>query len=455
MHTAVLNWFGLSAVWFLPLLWRLAKAALPGGVSLRGPGTIRLWLGFVSVLIASCALEAALAAGSGSAHVLGRGVLAGVGDVLGHMLGPTLGATAAPLTMLALFAAGLPWLLAFRWLDALAAADRALGLGLGISRLRAKAARGNDARGRPGAIAAGVATTNPMAPKSTGRYARPTAWRPPASSSAPRGATLAVTQRGAAAPYGPRLANVVPRATAKPASTRTVGVPARETQPVSKQSNAPRAPAVSRTPDRSLTGSPTSSAALAPVRHSATATAGIRPATPTPGVLETLRAIEANAAQWTTLAGVSLARNGVSPTQASMSAEQEQAFASDDVSMQTSLRAPADRTSEQPPKASPAFGMPPIEAVDEPATSPAATPSHETPDAAQATDAPPHDAQNVHPAQQAADADADTTPTPDVLPATPHFPHEPEPPFPAPPAAVRRDAFHSASRTSGATCRRH
>ena len=53
MQTVVFGWFGASAVWFLPLLWRLVKSALPGGAGLRGPGTIRLWLGFVCVLIAS------------------------------------------------------------------------------------------------------------------------------------------------------------------------------------------------------------------------------------------------------------------------------------------------------------------------------------------------------------------------------------------------------------------
>ncbi len=60
MHTVVFGWFGGSTVWFLPLVWRLAKSALPGGAGLRGPGTIRLWLGFVCVLVASCTLEASL-----------------------------------------------------------------------------------------------------------------------------------------------------------------------------------------------------------------------------------------------------------------------------------------------------------------------------------------------------------------------------------------------------------
>ena len=56
MHMVVLGWFGASVVWFLPLLWRLFKLALPGSAGVRGPGTIRLWLGFVAVLLSSSTL---------------------------------------------------------------------------------------------------------------------------------------------------------------------------------------------------------------------------------------------------------------------------------------------------------------------------------------------------------------------------------------------------------------
>ena len=31
MHTVVFGWFGGSAIWFIPLLWRLVKTVLPGG----------------------------------------------------------------------------------------------------------------------------------------------------------------------------------------------------------------------------------------------------------------------------------------------------------------------------------------------------------------------------------------------------------------------------------------
>ncbi|MGE8471295.1 MAG: hypothetical protein ACN6QC_08595, partial [Paraburkholderia hospita] len=101
MHTVVFGWFGASAVWFLPLLWRLVKSALPGGAGLRGPGTIRLWLGFVCVLIASCTLEASLV------NVQG---LDGFGHALSTGLTHLMGRVATPLVMLGLFAVSLPWL---------------------------------------------------------------------------------------------------------------------------------------------------------------------------------------------------------------------------------------------------------------------------------------------------------------------------------------------------------
>ncbi|CAH2893451.1 MAG: Cell division protein FtsK [uncultured Paraburkholderia sp.] len=37
MHTVVFGWVGGSAVWFIPLVWRLIKSMLPGGAGLRGP----------------------------------------------------------------------------------------------------------------------------------------------------------------------------------------------------------------------------------------------------------------------------------------------------------------------------------------------------------------------------------------------------------------------------------
>ncbi|MFM0661742.1 DNA translocase FtsK [Paraburkholderia sediminicola] len=193
MHTVVFGWFGGSAVWFIPLLWRLVKSVLPGGAGLRGPGTIRLWLGFVCVMVASCTLEASLI-GAAGVNGVGHALAAGFGHLLGHI--------GTPLAALALLVISLPWLIDFRWSDVAVWADGAFGLGLS----RGLAKRDEEARrhrsvddGLPSHVSP---STNTMAPKSNGRYARPTVWRPPASgrgAAAAGGAAGATTPRDAAA----------------------------------------------------------------------------------------------------------------------------------------------------------------------------------------------------------------------------------------------------------------
>jgi S-DNA-T family DNA segregation ATPase FtsK/SpoIIIE len=172
MHTVVFGWFGGSAVWFLPLLWRLVKSVLPGGVGLRGPGTIRLWLGFICVLVASCTLEASLL-GMVGVDGFGHALAAGFGRLLGHV--------GTPLVMLGLLAVSLPWLLEFRWSSVAMWADGAFGLGLS----RGLSKRDEDARRRSSVddTLPPYASTpaNTMAPKTNGRYVRPTVWRPPAA----------------------------------------------------------------------------------------------------------------------------------------------------------------------------------------------------------------------------------------------------------------------------------
>ncbi|MEW9585569.1 DNA translocase FtsK [Paraburkholderia sp. DGU8] len=172
MHTVVFGWFGGSAVWFIPLLWRLVKSVLPGGAGLRGPGTIRLWLGFLCVLVASCTLEASLL-GIDGVNGLGHALAAGFGHLLGHV--------GTPLAALALLLLSLPWLIDFRWRDFAAWADGAFGLGFsrGLARRDEQARRHRSVDdGLPSHVSP---ATNTMAPKSNGRYARPTVWRPPAS----------------------------------------------------------------------------------------------------------------------------------------------------------------------------------------------------------------------------------------------------------------------------------
>lgn len=170
MHTVVFGWFGGSAVWFIPLIWRLVKSMLPGGAGLRGPGTIRLWLGFVCVMAASCTLEASLIGAAGT-NAIGHALAAGFGHLLGHI--------GTPLAALALLLVSLPWLIGFHWREFLAWADGAFGLGLAS---RGLARRDDEARRHridDGASPHISSSMNTMAPKTKGRYSRPTVWRPP------------------------------------------------------------------------------------------------------------------------------------------------------------------------------------------------------------------------------------------------------------------------------------
>ncbi|MGF6610717.1 S-DNA-T family DNA segregation ATPase FtsK/SpoIIIE [Paraburkholderia sp. WSM4175] len=244
MHTVVFGWFGGSAVWFIPLLWRLVKSMLPGGAGLRGPGTIRLWLGFVCVLIASCTLEGSL---------IGIAGINGFGHALAAALGHLLGHVGTPLAALALLVISLPWLVDFRWSDVAVWADGAFGLGLS----RGLAKRDEDARrhrsvddGAPSHVSP---ATNMMAPRnSKGRYARPTVWRPPASG---RGA-------GSAAAAGNAAAGI---AGSKDASARGAGAswradaaadaargPVKQTEPVLRTGSSASPPAAMSTATQAL-----------------------------------------------------------------------------------------------------------------------------------------------------------------------------------------------------------
>ncbi|SDD10252.1 DNA translocase FtsK [Paraburkholderia lycopersici] len=190
MHTVVPGWFGVSAVWFVPLIWRLVKSALPGGAGLRGPGTIRLWLGFFGVLLASCALEATLVDIAGF-DALGHALSGALGKLVGH--------AAAPLAMAALFLASLPWLLDFRWREFLAWADISLGLGLNIRASRdtdhspRHERRSRRATTDDGLPAHSAPAVNAPMPGDGARSKRPTLWRPPAHEGreGPDGARLA------------------------------------------------------------------------------------------------------------------------------------------------------------------------------------------------------------------------------------------------------------------------
>lgn len=379
MHTVVFSWFGVSALWVIPLALRLAIGAITRDA--RGRGTIRLWLGFAGVFIGSGALEAALAPSTGNA--LGHALL-GVGT-------RALGRGAFVVSPLLLIA-GLPWLMGFSWRDTLRWADRAFGLGLNIGPASAssRAAAGSRdeeprlARGTIGGSVVRTSATNAMAPKSTGRYARPTVWQPPAGAGIkPRPAAPAATgiARGLAResrafdvkPFEPASPNRPAPQTPWSAGDASRG--ARAARPLTNSAGTssvsntaparPRAPGVSTVPGTSrrpdapgaqsqgafaaaagyatarvshaAAGLPATSSVPASSTAPTSRATGNHPtgqnertkpsvgtyappaelpadapaqAEPSPGVLETLKAIEANAAQWTALASSSLARRG-------------------------------------------------------------------------------------------------------------------------------------------------
>ncbi|MBF3548105.1 DNA translocase FtsK [Burkholderia pseudomallei] len=208
MQTVVLGWFGFSAVWFIPLFWRLVKAALPGGGGLAGPGSIRLWLGFVGVLTASCTLATALT-GDATTNALGHALARGFEHVFGHV--------GTPFAMVALFVVGLPWLVGVRWRQVNAWLDASFGIRFarergdeeprGVADLpRAALHRDDDRRVRRAADVQPTTahTVNSMAPRQNGRYARPTLWKPnDAQRGERRSASAGGAARAAAEPTAP------------------------------------------------------------------------------------------------------------------------------------------------------------------------------------------------------------------------------------------------------------
>ncbi|KVV42857.1 cell division protein FtsK [Burkholderia ubonensis] len=363
MHTVVLGWFGVSAVWFIPLIWRLAKAMLPGSGGLAGHGSIRLWLGFACVFVASCTLTSPLS--GADANLLGHALSAGFERVLGHI--------GTPLAMVVLFFAGLPWLTGIGWQRVAAWLDTSFGLRLsrngdddarGVADLPRSALHRDDERRvrRAGDVQPTTAhTVNAMAPRQNGRFSRPTLWKPDPQArpktrgqTAPRAHTEPVAPTGwlkpaptsrpaatpAASPAKPSSASgtVGAAAPARPAANipslrpapaplelepaRPRPAPATPARPAvaPRQPVAPRATVAPRptgaAPARPLSRPPAATTA-APVppavprqRPAVPARAPLyawtekpaTPITPAPSVHETLRSIEASTAQWASLA---------------------------------------------------------------------------------------------------------------------------------------------------------
>ncbi|WP_370467337.1 DNA translocase FtsK [Caballeronia sp. BR00000012568055] len=392
----VLGWFGASVVWFLPLLWRVVKTMLPGGDGLRGPGTIRLWFGFLCVLLSSATLEGALAAAFETQLDINRvgRALAGALSSLAH----PGGATAIAALVLAVTA---PWLVEFSWRSVLAWADESFGFGLPQSWITPAPREAKEREPRPrresrkaasktpsdkagwwrerrerekkqpaDAQARGIGerfeSTSPRVASEeptiglpngnkSGRYQRPTAWKPPASTK-----SGTVNRAAASADAPKRAAHVEPIAPAgwlKPASASvgtSASTAARASQTVARApasvapSNRPadgsrpggtsvspgaRKPLPSQpmpSPQRQVTQAspalvrrPMPPRQPAPVSESAQDFASTlfsppafsrAPATPKPppapeSVQATLRSIEEKTALWTSLAGASLARH--------------------------------------------------------------------------------------------------------------------------------------------------
>ncbi|WP_175951084.1 DNA translocase FtsK [Burkholderia sp. BCC0405] len=359
MHTVVFGWFGISAVWFLLLFWRLVQAMLPGGGGLAGRGSIRLWLGFAAVFVASCTLTSPLS--GPDTNALGHAFSAG----FAHVLGPI----GTPVAMVVLFFAGLPWLIGIGWRQFAAWVDTSFGVKLardggddevrGIADLPRSALHRDDDVVQPTT----AHTVNSMAPRRNGRYSRPTLWKPdpqaqlrsstparphvepvapsgwlkpaapqrsmptppapipPASAMPPpttgstaslaRAAANAQVPRPDPAPLPAGFEPVRPRPTAARPTTATLKpTPPRTTVTPRPATTQPQRPPVRPVAGAGSAGLPSDAARRRPAQQTparaplyAWTEKPAAPITPAPSVHDTLRSIEASTAQWATLGG--------------------------------------------------------------------------------------------------------------------------------------------------------
>jgi S-DNA-T family DNA segregation ATPase FtsK/SpoIIIE len=100
MHIAVLNWFGWSLLWLMPLLVRFIAGFFGRYSGIGGRGTIRLWLGSILMLAASSAIESAIRRSGSNLF----------GDWIGAKLIGLLGGVGAMLFMVAAVALALFWM---------------------------------------------------------------------------------------------------------------------------------------------------------------------------------------------------------------------------------------------------------------------------------------------------------------------------------------------------------
>ena len=115
MLTYVFGAFGLSTLWFLPLLWRLLKSLLHRDVEqLTAPhGPARFWGGALAVLLSSTALEGLLVWSVTRDPASGAAVTRWLGQGLSQHLGTGI----SMVLMLAILLAALPSYLGFCWQD--------------------------------------------------------------------------------------------------------------------------------------------------------------------------------------------------------------------------------------------------------------------------------------------------------------------------------------------------
>ncbi|HXP02405.1 MAG TPA: DNA translocase FtsK 4TM domain-containing protein [Luteibacter sp.] len=110
MLSFVFGAFGLSTLWLLPLLWRLAAALIrrrrPPTV---GPGAIRFWAGFLLVILASATLEGIVVSHYTDDPSAGGAVCHWLGGAVSGFAGP------AALLCIVIVAIALPWYVGVPW----------------------------------------------------------------------------------------------------------------------------------------------------------------------------------------------------------------------------------------------------------------------------------------------------------------------------------------------------
>jgi len=123
MLSFVFGAFGLSTLWFIPLLWRLAAALIRRRrPPTAGPGAIRFWTGFVLVLLASSTLEGLVVFHYTDDPSAGGAVCHALAAAMASFPGAGIGA----LFSIAMLAIALPWYIGVPWSSFLARANAAL-----------------------------------------------------------------------------------------------------------------------------------------------------------------------------------------------------------------------------------------------------------------------------------------------------------------------------------------